>query len=248
MPRYPEGTWEAIRAELWYTPGRREILLQALADAGEPERVLTWPNFKLTVAGCIHGMYGANKVSEPERYTQQALEDNSGEWQKFHAALTQEMTRRRDAAAQEKKRLDALKQEPAGGILVDGSAASIDLAHQLLGLGPGNARQAVSAMEFGGDVAPTFLGGRRTYHKTYDDQDGQGTKDAKRTGKKKITFFYDQCDRDCKPGFYLVGWGLHIGDTRYQLVEMVPPTGGPLDRRRQWGKGISLQCGTEKRK
>lgn len=248
MPRYPEGVWPSIVAELWHTPGRRDVLLQALAAEGEPGKTLEWADFKAVMVQAIQGMYGGNRVSHPERYTPEVLEDNSGQWQRFHSALTDELRRRVDACAQEKKRLDALKQEPAGGILVDGSEASMTLARQLLGLGARNARQAVSAVEFGGDVTPTFLRGRRTCHKTYDDLDGQGTKDAKRTGKKKITFFYDYCDRDCKPGFYLVGWGLHIGDTRYQLAEAVPPMGGPFDSLRQWGKGIQLQCGTEKKK
>lgn len=247
MSRYPAGTWESIIAELWYTPGRRDLLLQALNQAGEPGAVLVWAGFKHVMVGCIAGMYGSNSVSAPERYTPEALEDNQNGWEQFHTRLTQELARRIDAQAQEKARLDAMKQEPAGGILADGSEASALLAHQLLGLGPGNARQAVSLVEFGGDVTPTFLAGRRSYHMTRDDQDGQGSKDAKRTGKKKITFFYDRCEEGCKPGFYLVAWGVHTNDTSYQLVEVVPPTGGSWDARRQWTPKQKLQCGTQKK-
>lgn len=248
MPRYGEGVWESIHAELWYKPERRALLLKALEGAGEPARTLSWGDFKQVMVACIGRMYGPNRVSDPGRYTLQALEDNSANWQKLHAELHQELGRQADAAAKEKERLDNLKREPAGGILADASEASASLAHQLLGLGPNNARQAVRLASFSGDVSPTFLKGRRTYHTTCDDLDGQGAKDVKHSGKKKITFFYDFCDRDCKPGYYLVGWGVHISNIQYQLEGMVPPTGHPLDKDRQWDEGLTLTCGTQKEK
>lgn len=248
MPRYGEGVWASIQSELRYTPGRRALLLEALTDGGEPARTLNWGDFKRVMVACIGRMYGPNRVSDPSRYTLQALEDNSTSWQNFHAKLHQELVRQVDTAAKEKERLDDLRQEPAGGILTDGTGASALLASQLLGLGSRNAGQAVRLASFDGDVCPTFLKGRRTYHTTCDDLDGQGAKDVKHSGRKKITFFYDRCDRDCKPGYYLVGWGVHISNTQYQLMGMVPPMGHPSDCDRQWSKGLVLVCGTEKEK
>ncbi len=99
MPRYGDGIWESIHAELWYKPERRALLLEALKKEGEPGRSLSWGDFKRVMVGCISGMYGPNKVSDPNRYTPQALEDNCGNWQKLHAELHQELVRQADAAA-----------------------------------------------------------------------------------------------------------------------------------------------------
>lgn len=247
MPRYPEGTWDAIRQELWYTPSRRDLLLQALYKAGEPAKVLGWEDFKRETVACIHGMYGKDKVSKPGRYTPQALEENSGEWQRFHAELTDELKRRIDVETAEQARLEACKQEPGGGILADGSAQSVHLAQELLGLDEENAELAVGIVKFTGEVNPTYLKGRKTWHTTRDDLGGQGAKDSKHTGKKKITFFYDHCEEGCKPGFYLVGWGVHTGGTKYQLVAMVQPVDKRFQAMRQWVPKMTIYCGAEKK-
>lgn len=166
----------------------------------------------------------------------------------IHAQISRwDMERRIDAEARERARQEMCGREPGGGIFTGNTAVSFSLAQGLLGLGAGNARLAVRMSTFGGDVSPTFLRGRRTCHITCDDQDGQGVKDAKKTGKKKITFFYDFCDRNCERGYYLVGWGVHNGGTQYRLEGVVPPMGGSLDALRQWCVGMTVQCGTEKK-
>lgn len=245
MPKYTYVQMEAIRAELWYHPSRKALLLEALMDAGEPGETLSWERFKPLMAACIHGMYGSNKVSNPNLYTVAVLEENKSFWDALHNALHGEAARKADLDADEKKKAEMIKQEPAGGILADGSPASAQLARELLGLGPNNAKQAVQLPSVSGDVRPTFLLGRRTRHATYDDYDGQGKKDDKHSGKSKITFFYDLCPDGVRSVYYLVGWGVHTGMVTYQLVAMVPPTGGPLDKNRQWGHKQRLDCGTE---
>lgn len=248
MPRYLLGVWDSILQELWYTPSRRDLLVKALRQAGEPMKILAWKDFKAVAVACINGMYGRDSIppANRERYTPEALENNSSDWQSLHRDLSTEVKRQVDVEAAEKARLDACKQEPGGGILVDGSEASMVLAQKLLGLDEENAKLAVGVVKFTGQVRPTFLKGRKTWHTTRDDLDGQGAKDAKRTGKKKITFFYDQCNVGCVPGDYLVGWGVHTGKRQYQLVAMVTPVDRRLQSMCQWGPKTPIHCGTEK--
>lgn len=245
MPSYSSGQMEAIKAELWFNQPRRALLLKALMDAGEPGETLSWERFKPLMAACIHSMYGSNKVSNPNLYTVEVLEENRTFWDALHNALHREAVRKADSDADEKRKAETMKQEPAGGILADGSPASEQLAQELLGLGPNNAKQAVRFPSVSGDVRPTFLLGRRTRHATCDDYDGQGEKDDKHSGKSKITFFYDLCPDGVRSVYYLVGWGVHTSMVTYQLVAMVPPTGGPLDKNRQWGHKQRLDCGTD---
>lgn len=247
MPRYSEGTWQAILGELYYSPARRELLLTKLRELGEPGRVLSWADFKDAMVMCIHGMYGESRVKHPAYYTPEALEDNSGAWQKLHGELTEELERQAATTAEKKESEEKEKRDAGGGILADGSPVSIALAQELLGLGPNNAQRAIGCTSLDGDVTPTFARGRRTFHVTVDDLDGQGEKDSKHTGKKKITYFYDEVTEGAFSRYYLAGWGVHVDNTQYQLIGVVPPVTARPDPRRQWTERMIVSCGTQKK-